>query len=602
MKKCVSNKFVAFLIIITAQLFVSGCEVKSSISKTGSTSNAASLVLKNGAVYTMSEEGDVATAVAIDGDWIIHVGDDDTVEKYIGEGTKVVDLAGKMVVPGFVDGHTHPPNSQIEGRNHVILDHLEPDVDVYREAIREYAAANPDFDVIRGIGLRLNIFEGGAPTKALVDDIVNDKPVRIADSSGHGILLNSYALKMSGITKDTPNPPGGVIYKDPETGEPTGYLSDAFAAAHPDIRANPEVTKEIFMEAWAEYEDTSLPKGITAIHNAHSYLDALKIWPIMDELAKADKLRMRVNFLYVAGIGLSVHGTDVPGTAADKYIQGLNDAQKYVSDWQQISGVKIALDGVPEGKSAYLLEPYAETAGAAPDYRGTLYWDENVWREFFLKLDAAGYQMQAHAMGDGSARLIVDTVEAAQKQNGKRDARHTVVHANLIGPADIVRMGEMDIYAAVSPVWFFLDPVFSALELQMLGQERFDQEYSVRDMAEAGIHMTGSADHPASDDRPLFGIEAGVTQGNPYPEMQGDSRYIRDPSQTLSVMDMLRIYTINGAKQMFMDHLIGSLERDKKADMVILAEDITKIDPVDISETEIVATVVNGEVVYGTLQ
>ncbi len=569
------------LCLIGIQIFILGCN-------DDGTPTRATMVLKNGMIYTMDENDTVASAIAIDDDTILYVGDDETVEKYVGKNTEVIDLEGKMALPGFVDGHGHPPGGQLQSLTNLMLGALEADLDVYRDALRAYAKEHEDDAFLSGKGLQINLFGDAGPNKSFIDEIVSDKPVLLSDTSGHGVLINSYALEMSGITSKTENPPGGTIFKD-EFGEPTGYLSDARDLLHPDLLERPEITTEVFMKAWEQYEDESLSKGITAATNAAADLAAPTVWPIMDDYAKKGKLRMRVNFLNVA----------YPDKSAEEAIQELNDGQQYVSDWQAVCGVKTFLDGVPEGKTSYLLEPYALTAGEDADYRGTCNWDEDAFKAFFAAVDAAGYQMQAHCMGDASSRLFIDAVEDAYQKNGEREARHTLVHANLIYPTDIPRMGAMDIYAAMQPIWFYADPIFAALELQMLGQERFDQEYSIRDMLESGIHISGSADQPVTpDDRPLAGIETGVTQGAPYPGIQGDDAYVRDASQTATVMEMLRMYTINGAKQMFMEHLIGSLECDKKADIVILEKDITMIDPVDIAETVVVTTIVNGKKVY----
>jgi predicted amidohydrolase YtcJ len=572
----------AILLIIIVQILIWGCRDKKEFKE-------ATMVLKNGSVYTMDKIDSIATAIAIDGDGIMYVGDDKSVEKYIGKETEIIDLDGKMVVPGFVDGHTHPPDGQLWAMNNLMFADLEPDLGVYREALKAYAEEHADDPVLTGMGLQLNLFDDASPHKSFIDEIVNDKPVILKDGSGHGMLVNTAVLEMSGITSETEDPPGGMIYKD-EFGEPTGYLSDARELLRPDLLKVPEPTPELFLQVWKMYEDESLPKGITAVNQAGLFaMYTPTMWQLLDDYAKAGKLRMRVNALFFAGDRYT----------AEEVVQTLKNGQKYVSDWQMVRGVKTALDGVPEGKSSYLLEPYAPTAGSDPDYRGTLIWDEDAFKEWFAAVDAAGYQVQAHIMGDGSSRLFVDAVENAYEQNGKRDARHTIVHANLIHPSDVPRMGKLDIYAAMQPIWAYQDPLYAGLDRQMFGQERFDQEYCFRNMVEAGVHITGSADMPVTpDDRPLAGIETGVTKCSPYPGQQGDPQYVRNANQAVSVMEMLRMYTINGAKQMFMDHLIGSLEPGKKADMVILARDITQIKPVDIAETEIVATIVNGKKLY----
>lgn len=573
-----------FLIFVIALSLLTGCV-------TTVAPNMASMVLRGGAVYTMDGQRSRATAIALQADSILFVGNDEQVAAYIGEYTQVVELDGKMVLPGFIDGHAHPPGRELAALNTLVLNALEPNLKVYRKAIKDYSNSRPDMPILFGSGLQLNAFADDTLSKTFLDSIVSDRPVLIKDSSFHGELVNSIALEMSGITKETSDPPGGKIYRD-QFGEPTGYLSDASSLLHPDLQQGPEVTHEMYLQAWQQYEDVSLAKGITAVNNAlPQALPSPVVWQLLDEHIQSGNARMRVNVLSKTNANHSSEAT----------IRELRDGQKYVSDWQMVRGVKIVLDGVPEGKSAYLLQPYAPSAELPANDRGTSMWKKESFNEYVADLDAAGFQVQTHSMGDASVRMFVDAVENAYTRNSTRDARHTVIHANLIDPADIQRMGEMDIYAAMSPIWSYGEPVFSALELQMLGKKRFDREYALKDMAQAGIRMSGSADQPVTpDDRPLFGIETGVTRGSPYVGEQNDPRFLRGQSQSLSVMEMLEMYTINGARQMFMDDLIGSLEPGKKADLVILERDITQIDPVDISETEIVATIVNGETVYSS--
>ncbi len=582
------RKFVSFLFVSAGLCITPACSDQPD-TNTQEPGQAASLVIKNGSVYTMNEQGSVMSAVAIQQDRIVFVGNDDEVQTYIDNDTQVVDLAGKMVLPGFVDGHSHPPERELAASSELIFDAHEPSLEVYRKNIRTYAKANPNKPVLVGQGLQINLFDDSQLNSSFIDEIISDRPVVLSDTSFHGRLVNSVALRMSNITKETDDPPGGKIYRD-AGGNPTGYLSDATVLLHLDLQRQ-DTTPEQYLTAFKEYERVSSAKGITTVQNASSLsLSTSVVRPLLDEYFKSGKARVRVNYLTrVTPNGLSI----------EEAIAELNEAQKYVSDWQMVNGIKTFLDGVPEGKSAYLLEPYAETAEVASDYRGSLNWPEQQYKDMVVALDAVGYQMQTHAMGDASARLFIDSVELAAKKNGGRDARHTLIHANFVIPEDIERMGELDIYAAISPIWSYGEPVFSALELQMLGEQRFDQEYHFKKMIDEGVHMSGSADQPVTpDDRPLFGIEAAVTRGSPYPGQQGDTAFVRGVSQAVSVMDMLKVYTINGAKQVFMDHLVGSIEVGKKADIIILENDITKIDPIDISETKIVKTIVDGKIVY----
>lgn len=280
-------------------------------------------------------------------------------------------------------------------------------------------------------------------------------------------------------------------------------------------------------------------------------------------------------------------------------IQALRDGQQYASDMQSITTVKTMVDGVPEGKTAYLLKPYAKEAGMPADYKGNSMWNDDHLRKFVAAIDKAGFRVHIHAMGDGGVHQVLDAIENAYNQNGKRDGRHIIAHATLVDKPDVARMAKLGVYGAMQPIWFYKDPMFSTLEKQMFGEERFKNEYAIKDMLDAGIIMTGSADAPVTpDDRPLVGIEVGVTQSSPYPDHQNDPEYVRDANQRVSVLDMLRMYTINGAKEMSMEKIIGSIEVGKKADMVVLGQDITKIKPQDIAETEIINTIFSGKIIY----
>ncbi|MBR0599620.1 amidohydrolase [Sinanaerobacter chloroacetimidivorans] len=559
-------------------------------SKAASTKEAesATLVLKNGAIYTMDEEDRVASAVAVINDQIVYVGDDAGVESYVGDDTEVIDLDGKMVTPGFIDGHIHAASDQLSRLYSVYLTDTEPDIKLYQAALKEFAEKHPELEVIIGRGFQLKAFGDEGPTKDVLDEIISDRPVIISDTSGHGDWVNTKTLEMAGITKDTQAPAGGEIYRD-ANGEPSGYLSDA-GELIANLTEKTKTTPEQFFEAFKVFEDESAAKGITGINSMGSDIAAPVIWKMMDDYAKTGEMTLRVKFAHRA----------VDGDDPAQIVKELQDGQQYVSDMQNIIDIKTFIDGVPEGKTSYLLKPYAATANMAEDYRGEAMWSQESLNEFVAAADKAGYAVDVHAMGDASSRMFIDAVEYAFEQNGKRDARHNLIHANLLDPADIPRMGELGIYAGMQPIWFYKDPIFSQLEIQMLGQERFDQEYVIRDMLEAGIIMTGSSDSPVTtDNRPLIGIECGVTQCSPYPGGgQGDPVFVRNVNQTVSVIDMLRFYTINGAKEMFMEKTIGSIEVGKKADMVVLTQDITKIKPDDISETEVVSTIFNGKIVY----
>ncbi|MRS03448.1 amidohydrolase, partial [bacterium] len=498
----------------------------------------ATMVLKNGAIYTMDANNTVASAIAVLNDQIIYVGDDAGVEKYIGNGTQVIDLAGEMVSPGFIDGHTHEVGNLIKKDTSVYLNETKPDLELYKEALKRFIEEHPTEEVIYGTGMDLNAFPDSIPTNGWIDEIVTDKPVIFSDMSGHGNLINSKALEMAGITSETTAPAGGTIYKD-ANGELTGYLSDSGSLL--EVFPIIEYTPQMYREAFLKFQKEMNSYGITGIAIAGPTIDPSQAWAVFNEMEKNGELSLRINCVTWT-FGDSAFGKELAETA----IKVLDEGQKYNSDFQHVSMVKGIIDGVPEGKTAFLLEPYAPGAEMDADYRGPQFATQDEMNEFVATIDKAGYQVQIHAMGDAGVNTTLNAFEYAQTQNGVRDSRHAIAHVTLITDADKVRMGKLKVIGAMQPLWWYYDPFFSPLEEQMFGTERFDSEYHIKDMVDAGIVITGSIDYPVLlDARPLNGIEAGATQSSPYPGEEDDPTYVRNADQAVSVLEMLKIYTTN---------------------------------------------------------
>ena len=551
--------------------------------------NEATLILKNGVIYTIDDKDTVVTAVAAAGTEIIYVGDDAGAEAYIGESTKVIDLEGKMVTPGFINGHDHVADYQISERTVLLLDSVDATLDAYAQAIKDYAAQNPDRDVIIAERMDLQVYGDEIVNNKWLNEALQDRPVVVRDASWHGRLLNQKAMDELNITKDTPAPDGGEVYRYPD-GNITGYFSDCFTLTEPLEDLAPALTDAQYIDAFKEFEELCASYGVTGMDDGAATVEN---WQNISDYSKTGSMTMRLTMPLLARDDFSVEFAKEAVATLDKY-QYLN------SDYLRIKQTKTFIDGVPEGKSALMLKPYAPTAEMAPDYKGPQMCTQQELNEYVAIFDAAGYQVLIHSMGDGACHMCTEAFDYALGKNGMRDARHTIVHATLMDPKDIKKAGGLGIYAATQPVWFYVEPQFGALEMQMWGEERFWREYVMRDMADAGMTITGGADYSITPDfRPLAGIECGVTQGSPYPGEQGDPAFVRNANQGLSVMDMLKVYTINGAKQAFLDDIAGSIEVGKKADFVVLAEDITKIDPIDISETEIVYTIFDGRIIYG---
>ena len=549
-------------------------------------SNAADMVLTNGTIITMVSEGDTAEAVAVKNGEIVYVGDAAGAEAFVSDSTEVIDLEGKTVLPGFIDGHIHAPGPYIRLDTELDLMDLGADLEAYKTAVSEFVEANPDFDIYVVNAMDLKAFPNSMPDNTWLDEISSDKPIMCIDVSYHGRLLNSYALGLTGITRDTPNPGGGIIYKD-ANGELTGYLSDCddIIGGLPEI----EYTQDDYIEAFKLFQQEANSYGITAIDSGGDDIEPATF----NQMEKAGELTLRVNNNFFTFPTLGEE-------KANEVIKYLDDNQQYVSDFLNVRQVKFTVDGVPEGKSSYLLEPYAPEAGEAPDYVSSAASTTEELSAFAAAVNAAGYTVQTHCMGDASVKMAMDAFEYSIEQNGKMDVRNKITHVNLIRDEDVTRMADAGIIAAMQPLWFYYDPFFSPLEEQMFGAERFAAEYHIRDMLDAGVIITGSNDYDVTYDfAPLHAIEAGATQCSPYAgEDQDIETYTRNADQAATVYEMLKMYTCDGAYASFLDDRAGTIEVGKKADLVILGDNPLTCDVKAISDIQVVYTISDGRIVY----
>lgn len=559
--------------------------------KNGNESDSADLVLKNGEIQTLISDDDLQQAVAVKDGEIIFVGSDEDAEKYIGKETEVIDLDGNYVTPGLIDAHTHDVQAILTEMFQCYLSDEEPSIEAYQKVLKEFADANPDAEVISGGSIDLNAFKNGIPDASWIDEIVDDRPVILTDVSLHGRCLNTKAMEELNITKDTPDPQGGKIYRDAD-GNPTGYFSDCQNLVAPIDTV--EYTKEQYKEAFLVYQEHANSLGITGIDLGGNELAQPDEWEVLNEMAESGELNLRVNSIVWAGGSERTYNADT----AKADIQLLDDGQKFNSDFMKVSQMKVKLDGVPEGKSAVLLEPYAEGAEMGDSYYGTLNADPEKLNDYVAAVNAAGYQVQIHAMGDGAVHAALDSYENSVSENGEADYRNIVTHVTLITDEDKQRMADMDVIAAMQPMWFYYDPIFSPLEEQMFGSERFAEEYHIREMLDLGIVITGSADFPITEDNPLDGMEAGVTQCSPFPEEEDSKDYVRNADQTATPLEALKWYTTNAAFQMEMEDLIGTIEVGKKADFTVMGKNLLTCDPKEINEAGILYTISDGRIVF----
>lgn len=554
--------------------------------ESGASGEVADLVFKNGHVQTMVSESDVAQAVAVRGNTIVYVGDDAGVEAYVGDATQVIDLEGGFLSPGFMDGHIHATDTWYDRYFNIFLEGQTTNEE-YLATVREFIESHPDDEAYFGGPFMLNAYQlpdgsNPGPSKADLDAICPDKPIVIYDVSHHSAWVNSKALELAGIVDDTPNPDGGLIYRDAE-GRPSGCVSDAaydmVSAAVPATISHDRV--EQALEAFFEEANSY---GITGITNLVS--GGLGINELYHRLDKEGKLKLRMRLVT----------TMDPAFTYDEVLKTIKDSGAFDSEMMTTNTVKIFYDGVTESGTAVMIEPYLEAAGLGATWHGTPVWSDEEFARMVRDFDAEGVQVHVHAIGDGAVNGTINAYEEALKANGERDARHTITHVCAIQHDDIKRMADMGIIGALQFLWMYGDPLYE-LEAAYIGEERALAMYPTKDMVEAGVLVSGASDAPVTPYVVLDEIEVGVTRNSPFPGEE-DTDMHRWAEQALTPYQMLEAYTKNVAYQNFMEDLVGTVEVGKRADLVVLDQNILEVDPKTISKSTVLYTVSDGRIVY----
>jgi hypothetical protein len=542
-------------------------------------------VLTGGAVYTVDAARSWARAVAIRDGRIAYVGDDAGVRHHVGAGTKVADLGGRMLLPGFQDAHVHPVAAGVAFRRCALFD-LAPAAALV-ERVERCAHEHPEWSWILGGGWLVDNFApSGLPDKRLLDSAVPDRPVALTSSDGHSLWVNSRALALAGITAATPDPEGGRIDRYAGSREPSGSLQEGAM----DLvlgKAPPPAPAEL--EAGLRDAVVHLNGlGITAVQDALVELEtdgAYGSLAVYHALDGAGELSLHV----VAALFLDPQGP------VEAQVDRLVAARAEHSRGNvRATAVKIWEDGVLETETAALLEPYL---GRADGHRGDLLHSPERLRQAVIRLDAAGFQIHTHAIGDAAARAILDALAAAREANGFRDARHHVAHLELVDPTDLPRFLELGVVANFQPLWGVRDRYITELTLPRIGAARGRWLYPIGSVARTGAVLAFGSDWSVSSADPLLGIEAAVTRLEP----QGQTTEPLTPEEAISLADAIAAYTIGSAYVNFLDAETGSIEPGKRADLVVLDRNLFAVPPAEISEAKVAATLFGGELVCGAL-
>lgn len=556
----------------------------------------ADIVMMNGVVYTADSQDTVYQAVAVKGEKIVLAGSNEQIMAYSNDDTEIIDLQGKMVIPGLIDSHIHPPGIALTELYEVQLFGINT-LDGYLAAVRNFIQQHPEAKAVFGQGWLWSAFTGDdlnkGPRKEYLDAVAADIPIILRAMDGHSWWVNSRALALSGITTETQAPEGGVIEKDALSGELWGTVKESAIS----LVMQPQYTLEQYIQAMVAFQSKMHSFGITGMLAILGRFMPL----ILQALQHLDRQGQLA--LHIRG-AIMVH----PQEDLSSQLAAIGSLQaEYDSSHFRVSTAKFFADGVVEGGTGYLLAPYTLATGKGPEYYGRFLWDGGRLDEAFAAVNQCGLQIHVHSIGDGATHQVLDALAAARQRVPAGDYRNTITHLQLVDQADIPRFKELQVLASVQPYWHFKGPNWwHNVDYRLLG-ERAESEYPLQTFVAADVPIISSSDYPITPvPNPLFAIETGVTRNIFNGRVYGveditdkdDERYLLNKSERVTVAAMLRSFTVNGAYSLFIDDKAGSIEAGKQADLVVLDHDLFAINPVDIDRVQVLRTYFAGRLVY----
>jgi predicted amidohydrolase YtcJ len=532
----------------------------------------ATFVIQNAAVYPMTDSARV-DAIAIKGAKIVYVGTREGSRRWIGDSTDVVDLGGRMVLPGFHDTHVHPEGGvELSQCNQ---DDLKTKPAIL-DSIKRCAAASPNAPWIRGRGWALPVFPAANPRKEWLDSIVPDRPVFLAAADGHSAWVNSKALAIAGISRTTPDPANGRIERDSRTGEPSGTLRESAAEL---VRSHlPAYTEQERQAGIKQAIAMANRFGITTLHDASVEAAGLAAYAALD---RAGELTARVIATQYVDPALGAKQVDSLVARRNRY-RG--------SELFRVEAAKLFADGVIEAKTAALLAPYLDGTGSA----GTPNFTAESMDSVIAALDRARIQIHIHAIGDRGIRMSLDAIERAERANPAWARRPIIAHLELFDPADIPRFKALGVIASFQPLWAFADEYITSLTVPVLGPERSRWLYPIKSLVSSGAVVAAGSDWPVSSMNPLEAIQVAVTRRAPT-DSAGPAWI---PEETASLTSMIEAYTKQGAYASGDERLTGTLEVGKAADLVVLDANLYAIPTTKIHAVKVLMTMVGGKEVY----
>jgi predicted amidohydrolase YtcJ len=496
-----------------------------------------------------------------------------------GPDVRVVDLAGGLLAPGFTDAHVHPIQGGLERLRCDLSEHETREE--YLAAVRAYADSHPEVPWILGGGWSMPAFPGGTPLAADLDTVVPDRPVFLPNRDHHGAWVNSRALELAGVARETPDPPDGRIERDAD-GNPSGTLHEGATAL---------VSRHLPRTTGADYR--------AALLAGQEYLHSLGVTSWQDAIVGSYSGMDDPGSTYVDAAASGELRSHVVGALWWDRRQGVEQVADLVGRREALTGgrfrattVKVMQDGVAENGTAALLEPYLDRCGHATDNRGHSFLDAQAVKDAVAALDAAGFQVHVHTIGD---RAVRETLDAMVGTDPAR--RHHIAHLQLVHPDDVPRFAELGVAANMQALWACLDDQMSDLTLPFLGEERSTWQYPFGALHRTGARLVAGSDWPVSTPDPLAAIHTAVTRtsyGDPGPA--GTDPFL--PEQALPLEVAFAAYTSGSAWVNHRDDA-GVVEVGAVADLVVLDRDPFAGPPEEIGAARVVSTWVDGELVHG---